>query len=116
MGRLPSWGIGWYRKNLTIPAVDRGRSIFLDVDGAMAYATVWLNGRLVGGWPYGYNGWRLDLTPYVAFGGRNQLAIRGAVFIATSGWSRPTASTSPIGAAPSLRRRSRPPRQASRSG
>jgi beta-galactosidase len=40
MGRLPSWGIGWYRKKLDIPASDRGRSIFLDVDGAMSYATV----------------------------------------------------------------------------
>ena len=76
MGRLPSWGIGWYRKALAIPKSDRGRSIFLDVDGAMAYATVWFNGRLVGGWPYGYNGWRLDLTPYASFGGPNQLAIR----------------------------------------
>ncbi|UUL81210.1 beta-galactosidase GalB [Sphingomonas qomolangmaensis] len=76
MGRLKSWGIGWYRKTLDIPARDAGRSIFLDVDGAMSYATVWLNGRLVGGWPYGYNGWRLDLTPHVVPGGRNQLAIR----------------------------------------
>lgn len=76
MGRLPSWGIGWYRRKIDIPAGDRGRSIFLDVDGAMAYATVWLNGRLVGGWPYGYNSWRLDLTPYVVPGGTNQLAIR----------------------------------------
>ncbi|WP_368565253.1 beta-galactosidase GalB [Pseudoxanthomonas sp. UTMC 1351] len=76
MGRLPSWGIGWYRKQLDIPASDRGRSIFLDIDGAMSYATVWLNGRLVGGWPYGYNSWRLDLTPYVVPGGVNQLAIR----------------------------------------
>ncbi|WP_454828053.1 beta-galactosidase GalB [Pseudoxanthomonas wuyuanensis] len=76
MGRLPSWGIGWYRKRLDIPASDRSRSIFLDIDGAMSYATVWLNGRLVGGWPYGYNSWRLDLTPYVVPGGVNQLAIR----------------------------------------
>lgn len=76
VGRLPSWGIGWYRKALDIPASDRGRSIFLDVDGAMSYATVWLNGKLVGGWPYGYNSWRLDLTPYVVFGGSNMLAIR----------------------------------------
>ena len=76
MGRLPSWGIGWYRKKLDIPASDRGRSIFLDVDGAMSYAAVWLNGHLVGGWPYGYNGWRVDLTPYVVPGGVNQLAIR----------------------------------------
>jgi len=76
VGRLPSWGIGWYRKALDIPASDRGRSIFLDVDGAMSYATVWLNGKLVGGWPYGYNSWRLDLTPYVVLGGSNMLAIR----------------------------------------
>jgi beta-galactosidase len=76
MGRLPSWGVGWYRRKLDIPADDRGRSIFLDIDGAMSYATVWLNGKLVGGWPYGYNSWRLDLTPHVVHGGVNQLAIR----------------------------------------
>lgn len=76
MGRLPSWGIGWYRKTLDIPASARGKSIFLDVEGAMSYATVWLNGHLVGGWPYGYNSFRLDLTSYAVPGGRNQIAIR----------------------------------------
>lgn len=76
MGRLPSPGIGWYRKKLDIPASDAGKSIFLDVDGAMSYAMVWLNGHLVGGWPYGYASWRLDLTPYLVPGGDNQLAIR----------------------------------------
>lgn len=76
MGRLPSWGVGWYRKKLDIPAGDAGKSIFLDVDGAMSYAVVWLNGRLVGGWPYGYSSWRVDLTPYVVPGGENTLAIR----------------------------------------
>lgn len=76
MGRLPSPGVGWYRKKLDIPASDAGRSVFLEIDGAMSYATVWLNGRIVGGWPYGYASWRLDLTPYVTFGGKNQLAIR----------------------------------------
>ena len=76
MGRLPSWGVGWYRKRLDIPASGAGKSIFLDVDGAMSYATVWLNGQLVGGWPYGYTSWRVDLTPYVVPGGANQLAIR----------------------------------------
>ena len=76
MGRLPSWGIGWYRRTLDVPASHQGRRVFLDVGGAMSYASVWLNGKLVGGWPYGYNSWRVDLTPYVQFGGRNQLAIR----------------------------------------
>lgn len=76
MGRLQTWGPAWYRRTLDIPTRDAGRSIFLDVDGAMSYATVWLNGQLVGGWPYGYNGWRVDLTPYVKPGRANQLAIR----------------------------------------
>lgn len=76
MGRLPSNGVAWYRKKLDIPASDAGKSIFLDIDGAMSYTMVWLNGNLVGGWPYGYNSFRLDLTPYVVTGGENQLAIR----------------------------------------
>jgi beta-galactosidase len=76
MGRLPSWGIGWYRRKLDIPASDAGKSLYLEVDGAMSYATVWLNGRLVGGWPFGYSSWRVDLTPYTVPGGENQLAIR----------------------------------------
>ena len=76
MGRLPSPGIGWYRKKLAIPASDAGKEIFLDVDGAMSHAAVWLNGKLVGGWPYGYASWRVNLTPFLKFGGENQLAIR----------------------------------------
>ncbi|MCI0550379.1 MAG: DUF4982 domain-containing protein [Anaerolineae bacterium] len=76
MGRLPSHGVAWYRKKLKIPEADAGKSIFLDVDGAMSYAMVWLNGNLVGGWPYGYASWRVDLTPYIVPGAENQLAIR----------------------------------------
>ncbi len=76
MGRLPSHGVAWYRKALDVPASDAGRSIFLEIDGAMSYAMVWLNGSLVGGWPYGYSSWQVDLTPFVLPGARNQLAIR----------------------------------------
>ncbi|KAI4685996.1 uncharacterized protein J4E88_003833 [Alternaria novae-zelandiae] len=76
-GRLPINGIGWYRRTLSMDAevLQSGKSVFLDVDGAMSYAAVWLNGHLVGGWPYGYNSFRLDLTPY-AKAGENTLAIR----------------------------------------
>lgn len=76
MGRLPSPGVAWYRKELDIPASDEGRSIFLDIDGAMSYSMVWLNGNLVGGWPFGYASYRLDLTPHLNYGGENQLAMR----------------------------------------
>ncbi|MBD0295529.1 MAG: DUF4982 domain-containing protein [Flavisolibacter sp.] len=76
MGRLPSHSVAWYRRKLNIPSADKSKFIYLDIDGAMSYAMVWLNGNLVGGWPYGYNSFRLDLTPYVKPGGDNQLAIR----------------------------------------
>ncbi|KAG7294293.1 hypothetical protein NEMBOFW57_004364 [Staphylotrichum longicolle] len=71
MGRLPSQGVGWYRRTVSIPspkspsaAVARSR-YFLEFDGAMAYAVVWVDGTLVGGWPYGYNSFRVDVTAQV---------------------------------------------------
>ncbi|KAI1154720.1 glycoside hydrolase superfamily [Nemania diffusa] len=76
MGRLPVQGVGWYRRKITVERGDTDKQIYLDIDGAMSYAIVWLNGKLLGGWPYGYNSFRLDLTPYLAVGNDNQLAIR----------------------------------------
>ena len=75
-GRLPYFGIAWYRKHLSLPAADAGKQIYLDLDGSMSYTTVWCNGQIVGGWPYGYSSWRVDLTPYVKPGADNVLAIR----------------------------------------
>lgn len=86
MGRLPIQGVAWYRKKLDIPKSDAGKSIFLDVDGAMSYAMVWLNGKLIGGWPNGYTSWRVDLTPYLIPGGNNQLAIRLDNPLSSSRW------------------------------
>lgn len=76
MGRLKTWGPVWYRHRLDIPVADKGKKIFLDVGGAMSYASVWVNGHLAGGWPYGYNAFRIDLTPWLRPGEPNQLAIR----------------------------------------
>ncbi len=75
-GKLPFYGVAWYRKKLSIPATDSGKEFFLDLDGSMSFTTVWCNGQIVGGWPYGYSSWRVDLTPYVKPGGDNVLAIR----------------------------------------
>jgi len=76
MGRLPSAGVAWYRKHLDIPARDYGKSVFLDIDGAMSYSLVWCNGQFVGGWPYGYASYRIDLTSCIKPGQANLLAIR----------------------------------------
>ena len=97
-GKLPWSGVAWYRKHFTFAPQDQGKQVYLDIDGAMAYASVWLNGQFVGGWPYGYASWELDLTSYLKPGGDNVLAIRliirrsrrggirAAAFIATFGW------------------------------
>ncbi|MEO5714958.1 MAG: beta-galactosidase GalB [Luteolibacter sp.] len=74
-GKLPWFGVAWYRKSFDLTAADHGRRISLEIDGAMAYSAVWCNGRFVGGWPYGYASYRLDLTPYLE-DGANSLAIR----------------------------------------
>jgi beta-galactosidase len=75
-GLLPWKGIGWYRKHFTISNKDIGKRIYIDFEGAMANAKVWLNGKYVGEWPYGYTSFRLDLTPYVSVGKENIIAVR----------------------------------------
>ncbi|KAI6848200.1 beta-galactosidase [Hortaea werneckii] len=50
MGRLPIQGVGWYRRTVYIDQSDSGKAISLDIEGAMSYAMVWVNGDLVGGW------------------------------------------------------------------
>lgn len=74
-GFLPA-GVGWYRKHFAVSPNDKGKQIYLDIDGAMSHATVWLNGKFVGGWNYGYSSFRLDLTAYLETGAENVLAIR----------------------------------------
>ena len=75
-GKLEWWGIAWYRKHFKISADEKGKQFYLDIDGAMSYATIWLNGHLVGGWPYGYASFEMNLTPYLDYGKENVLAIR----------------------------------------
>ena len=58
-GKLPWVGIGWYRKHFTVSSEDKGMRYFVDFDGAMSHAKVWLNGAYIGEWPYGYAPFRI---------------------------------------------------------
>jgi beta-galactosidase len=75
-GLLPWKGVGWYRKHFTLNESDKDKNIYIDFDGAMAYAQVWVNGKFAGEWPYGYTSFRLDVTPYVLAGRDNLIAVR----------------------------------------
>ena len=74
--KLPWSGVGWYRKRFTVDAQSSMRQYRLHIDGAMSHGAVWCNGKFVGGWPYGYASWQLDLTPFIKRGGENVIAIR----------------------------------------
>jgi beta-galactosidase len=76
-GALPVFGTGWYRKSFTLPESAKDRHIFIAFDGAMANSTVWINGKELGGRPYGYSSFTFELTPYLKFGdAANVVAVR----------------------------------------
>nr|WP_302829511.1 beta-galactosidase GalB [uncultured Bacteroides sp.] len=75
-GGLPFVGVGWYRLNFDAPAFASGKKATLVFDGAMSHARVYINGREAGFWPYGYNSFYVDATPYLKAGETNTLAVR----------------------------------------
>ena len=74
-GYFPA-GVGWYRKTFTAPASWNGKRISVDFDGVYMDATVYLNGQKLWTHPYGYTGFRFDLTSHLKVPGKNALAVR----------------------------------------
>ena len=73
-GGLPYVGIGWYRTTFSVPEGKRATLLF---DGAMSEARVYVNGREVCFWPFGYNAFHCDVTELLdRSGGQNTLAVR----------------------------------------
>jgi beta-galactosidase len=73
---LPT-GIGWYRKQFTLPATTRGKRVGLQFDGVYQRSEVWINGTSLGMRPYGFTTFAYDLTPHLSPPGRpNQVAVR----------------------------------------
>ncbi len=74
-GGLPFVGTGWYRLNFDAPGMEDGKRAYLIFDGAMSHARVYVNGKEVGYWPYGYNSFYFDITDALK-AKDNQLAVR----------------------------------------
>ena len=75
-GGLPFVGTGWYRPKFEVPEFTKDKKATLIFDGAMSHAQVYVNGNKVGYWPYGYNSFYLDVTPYLKEKVVNTLAVR----------------------------------------
>ncbi|WP_217278655.1 sugar-binding domain-containing protein [Hymenobacter sp. BRD67] len=85
-GGLPFIGMGWYRRQLAVPALGPGGQAVLLFDGAMSNAHVYINGKEAIFWPYGYNSFSVDITPYLRASGSNTLAVRLENFSEASRW------------------------------
>ncbi|MBP8903133.1 MAG: DUF4982 domain-containing protein [Paludibacteraceae bacterium] len=76
-GGLPFVGVGWYRNTGNLPAYEGGKRVTVIFDGAMANSQVFVNGRKVGEWPYGYNTFHFDITDFLNRDNTpNTLAVR----------------------------------------
>ncbi|WP_028903749.1 glycoside hydrolase family 2 TIM barrel-domain containing protein [Prevotella sp. P6B4] len=65
-GALPWIGKGYYKRTFTIPKdCPHAELVF---DGAMAEPHVYINGKEAAFWAYGYNTFRVDITPYMKAG------------------------------------------------
>ena len=69
-------GIGWYRKSFTLGATT-GKKVVIEFDGVYMNSDVWINGQFLGRKPYGFTGFRYDLTQFLRTNGSpNVLAVR----------------------------------------
>jgi beta-galactosidase len=69
-------GICWYRKTITIPVSDSDKKIFLELEAAMNYSKMYINGMEVNEHQGGYLPVIADISKYVKVGEKNVIAIR----------------------------------------
>ncbi len=73
---FPHNSVGWYRRELAIPAAAQGQRWALEFDGVFRDSVVWVNGHYLHHEASGYSSFRVDITDYLHFGGRNVVAVR----------------------------------------
>ena len=96
-------GVGWYRIKFRVEsgklkigddivALPPDGKVYFECDGAMSYAMLYLDGKFLGGWPYGYTRWRVVLTNGIDQGlfalpdGEHVIAIRCHNIPDSSSW------------------------------
>jgi beta-galactosidase len=78
-------GEGWYRKRFRLAGPTPGRVEVL-FEGVYMNSEVWLNGQRLGAHANGYTPFAYDLTPYLAPGGENVLAVKVSNLGRNSRW------------------------------
>ncbi len=74
-GYLPG-GIGWYQKEIEIPAEKAAEQVFLYFEGIYNRSEVFVNGKSVGKRPNGYISFSYDISPFIKYGERNVISVK----------------------------------------
>ena len=74
-GYFPT-GIGWYRKTFQVSDSWKAKKTAIYFEGVYMNSEVFINGKSLGVYPYGYSSFSYDLTPYLNFGKENVIAVR----------------------------------------
>lgn len=75
-GALPYIGIGWYRQQFSLPDFSADKKVILLFEGAMSEPEIFLNGKKVGSWNYGYSYFYFDITDHIRGNEKNTLAVK----------------------------------------
>lgn len=75
-GALPYIGVGWYRNQFSIPNFSAEKKVILLFEGAMSEPEVFLNGKKIGSWNYGYSYFYFDITDHILADQQNSLAVK----------------------------------------
>ncbi|MBD0403676.1 glycoside hydrolase family 2 protein [Flammeovirga sp. EKP202] len=75
-GYLPG-GIGWYKKSFLMPTDAKDKVTWIEFDGIYRDSKIWVNGKYVGGRPYGYSAFKIDLSDHLNYGEKaNEIIVK----------------------------------------
>jgi beta-galactosidase len=75
-GALPYIGEAWYRNEFSLPNFSKNKKVLILFEGAMSEPEVFLNGKKVGEWKYGYSYFYFDITNYINETNKNTLTVK----------------------------------------
>src|SRR4051812_1793837 len=74
-GYFPA-GMGWYRKIFQAPTEWKGKKVSIYFEGVYMNAEVFINGKSLGKYPYGYSSFSYELSSHLDFNHVNVIAVR----------------------------------------
>ena len=89
-------GVGWYQTKFELPESFSNKTTFIHFDGIYRRSTIFLNGKKIGGRPYGFISFRYDLSPYLKEG-QNTIAVQADCSLEPSSrWYHPCGIFAPV--------------------